>query len=203
MSQTSTNPRRAAIVALALLQAVCACRAAWATGHSSNFTVFLLETARSSCYALGDDAARLRELAERNNWTAPSVEMLRKFAHPSYTLINGWTFEAHRRAFAVQQTENASDRSRSCSITTKLVSEQEYEEFKAAWDRSFTVDRHDDRTTPARLFHFDALTRPPSASLASTLSFDRKARTFTVLITALPPNSPVRDSSRSGKTPSS
>lgn len=201
MMQASVDLRRGAIIALALLQAICASRAAWATGHSSSFTLFLLETTRSSCYALGDDAAGLKELAERSNWTAPSVEMLRKFEHPSYKLINGWTFEAHNRAFAVQQTEHATDRSRSCSITTKLVSEKEYEEFKSAWDRSVTVDRHDDRTTPARLFHFDAMTRPPSTSLASTLSFDRNARTFTVLITALPLNG--RDPSRSGKAPSS
>jgi hypothetical protein len=159
------------------------------------FTKFVLKTALQSCYALVDDTPRLREHAEYNHWDAASDEMLRKSNHPSYKLINGWTFDAHDRSFAVQQTENAADRSRSCSISTTLKSEAEYNEIRDSWDRSMEIERHEDRITQSRIFHMDAITRPLATKLVTTLSFDRQAGTFNVLVTLPPRNA-------SGKAPS-
>jgi len=176
------------LLGLAGLQITCAVAGpiSIAASPPNPFVAYVIKTTTDSCYAIGDDTARLKAFAETEGWAVPSPEMLRKFARPSYKLINGWTFEAHNRAFAVQQTENANDRSRSCSITTKLNSQKEYEEFKSAWDSNFVVKRHEDRSTPTRLFHFDAMTRPPSTSISTTLSLDRNAHIFSILVSALP-----------------
>ena len=150
------------------------------------FLQFLVETARDSCYAIGDDPGRLRQFAERQKWSPPTPEMVKKFDSTLYKLLNGWTFEAHGRPFAVLQTESTADHTRSCSIATKLDSEQEYEELKAAWDKIIVAKRHMDSIKPEKLSHLDAMTRDASTELASTISFHLRTMGATLLVTAMP-----------------
>ena len=155
---------------------------------SNVFAEFLIATTQDSCYAIGDRPDLLREFATKNNWELPSPAMLQRFNHPKYKLINGWTFRAHGRAFAVQQTEDLTDQSRLCSITTKPASERDYDEIKSLWDRTFAIERHADRDTPAAQSHLDAVLRVPSTSLATSIAFHKSTGSVTVLVTAPPLN---------------
>lgn len=152
--------------------------------ESTSVVDFLVKVAKESCYAIGDDVPRLATYASQKNWSIPPSDMLKRFSSPAYTLTGGWTFQAFSQPFVVQQTHNAADGSRSCSITTKMKSEGDYEQFKALWDESHTILKHSDRVSPNRLMHFDSLRRSPPSDVASTISFDRNAATLTVLVTA-------------------
>jgi hypothetical protein len=150
------------------------------------FVAFLIKTAHESCFQWAEDAERLRNYAQEQRWTPATPDMAKKFQSTPYQLLNGWTFEFQRRSVAVMHTKNASDSSSTCSITTKGVSAQDYEELTSAWDRTVPVLRHMDKSNPKKLSHLDAIARDSSTDLSSTISYRFESGSLTIAVMVTP-----------------
>lgn len=143
-----------------------------------------LRLAAKSCFDHGDDADRLKRVAEAHDWTPASSSDLVKASSPIAKMIGGWTFSDRFSSYALMQSVGTDDRRLMvCSLTARIGSAHLMEDLKTGFEQRFSAQPTGYIERPGQLTSQYVIERAKKANLRGSLVFGSSTKALTMRFT--------------------